>query len=281
MTAWCSLDLLWLQKRVMSTSRTENNKASKGMSIFEKYAKIHSPNSSSSFWLYVFGCDASVNEPEAAGRDTGDRGAGNQKQPMYELLQRYGLWAVFFGTMIEGDLTLLFAGVLVRAGVFSLEEAFLVGTAGGFVGDSLSYLIGARFRARTQSLRYYLRAQPRIERLMRKFGVLSLFIVKYVYGLRTTSAIFWGLAHFGYLKFAFLTLLSCAVWVGVLTGLGFSFAAGIERLIGDLHRIQIILLIVVVIIATVYIIGRLEKRVIEKDKLNQQENKDDTTSEKD
>ncbi|HKG21307.1 MAG TPA: hypothetical protein VKC34_05360, partial [Blastocatellia bacterium] len=63
---------------------------------------------------------------------------------MYELLERYGLWAVFFGTMIEGDLTLLFAGVLSRAGVFSFTEALLVGTAGGVVGDSISYLIGAR-----------------------------------------------------------------------------------------------------------------------------------------
>ena len=53
---------------------------------------------------------------------------------MYELLQRYGLWAVFFGTMIEGDLTLLLAGVLARAGVFSFWEAMLVGTAGGGVG---------------------------------------------------------------------------------------------------------------------------------------------------
>jgi len=185
---------------------------------------------------------------------------------MYELLQRYGLWAVFFGTMIEGDLTLLFAGVLSRAGLFSFEEAFLVGTAGGFVGDSLSYMIGARFRGRARTWHFFVRARPRIERLMRRFGVLSVFIVKYVYGLRTTSAIFYGLAHFGFLKFGFLTLASCAVWVGMLTGLGFTFATGIEKLVGDLKRIQIILLVVVIIVATVYIISRFERRVIEEKK---------------
>jgi membrane protein DedA with SNARE-associated domain len=111
-----------------------------------------------------------------------------------------------------------------------------------------------------------MRARPRIEKLMRRFGVLSVFIVKYVYGLRTASAIFWGLAHFGYLKFALLTLVSCVVWVGVLVGLGFTFATGIEQLIGDLHRIQIILLIGFVILAIVYIIRRFERRVIEEDK---------------
>lgn len=185
---------------------------------------------------------------------------------MYELLKTYGLWAVFFGTMIEGDLTLLFAGVLARAGLFSFEEAFAVGLAGGFVGDSLSYLVGVRFRGRARSLGFFVRARPRIEKLMHRFGVLSVFIVKYVYGLRTASPIFWGLAHFGYIRFALLTLASCAAWVGVLVGLGFTFATGIEKLIGDLYRVQIILLVVVIIIATVYVITRFERRVIEEEK---------------
>ena len=185
---------------------------------------------------------------------------------MLELMRTYGLWAVFFGTMIEGDLTLLFAGVLARAGAFSFEEALLVGTAGGFAGDSLSYFIGARFRGRARTLRFFMRARPRIENLMRKFGVLSILIVKYVYGLRTASAIFWGLAHFGYLRFAVLTIVSCLVWVGVLAGLGFTFATGVQQLIGPLHRLQVILLIGFIILVAVYIITRFERRVIEEDK---------------
>ncbi|HYP29186.1 MAG TPA: DedA family protein [Blastocatellia bacterium] len=185
---------------------------------------------------------------------------------MYELLERYGLWAVFLGTMIEGDLTLLFAGVLARAGVFSFAEAMIVGTAGGVIGDSISYLIGARFRGQAYKLGFFLKAQPRIEKLTGRFGVLSVFIVKYVYGLRTASAVFWGLAQFGYLRFALLTLASCFSWVAVLAGLGFTFATGVENLIGDLHRIQIILLVVFVIVAIVYIISRFERRVIEEDK---------------
>lgn len=185
---------------------------------------------------------------------------------MEELLRTYGLWAVFFGAMIEGDLTLLLAGVLARAGVFSFSEALVVGTAGGFAGDSLSYFIGARFRNRARTLRFFLRARPRIENLMRRFGVFSILIVKYVYGLRTASAIFWGLAHFGYFRFALLTLGSCVVWVGVLAGLGYTFASGINELLGDLHRIQIVLLIAVIIVVVVYMITRFERRVIEEDK---------------
>jgi membrane protein DedA with SNARE-associated domain len=183
---------------------------------------------------------------------------------MEEIIKRYGLWAVFFGTMIEGDLTLLIAGVLARAGLFTFEEAFLVGTAGGFVGDSVTYWIGSRFRGKAQSLKFFVRAKPRIEMLMRHFGVLSVFIVKYVYGLRTASAMFWGLAHFGRVRFLILTILSCAAWVGILAGIGFTFATGIETLMGDLKRLQIILLVIIGIILLVYAIGKFERKVEEK-----------------
>ena len=182
---------------------------------------------------------------------------------MEELLRRYGLWAVFFGTMIEGDLTLLLSGVLARAGLFAFEDALLVGTAGGIVGDSISYLIGARFRNSVQGLKFFKKARPRLETLMRKFGVLSVFIVKYVWGLRTASAIFWGLAHFGFVRFFALTVLSCAVWVGVLAGIGFTFATGVEKVMGDLRRIQIALLIIIGIVLLVFLIGRFERKVIE------------------
>jgi len=185
---------------------------------------------------------------------------------MEEILRKYGLIAVFFGTMIEGDLTLLLSGVLARAGLFTFGETVLVGTAGGFVGDSISYFIGARFRAKARSLRFFARARPRVERLMKRFGFLSVFIVKYVYGVRTASAIFCGLAHFRFSRFAPLTLASCLVWVGVLAGLGFTFATGMEKLIGNLRHLQIALLLGLIIVGTIYAITRFERRVIEEDK---------------
>ncbi|MEW6207399.1 MAG: DedA family protein [Acidobacteriota bacterium] len=188
---------------------------------------------------------------------------------MEQLLRTYGVWAIFFGTMFEGDLTLLFAGVIARAGasagIFTIEEVLLWGTAGGFVGDSLSYLLGARFRGQAQKLKLFTRSRSRIEKLMDKFGVLSVFVVKYVWGLRTASAIFWGLARFGFVRFAWLTLASCFVWVAVLAGLGFTFATGVEKLIGDLQKVQIALLVCLVIIIVVYAITRYERRVIEED----------------
>lgn len=181
------------------------------------------------------------------------------------LLRQYGLWVVFFGTMIEGDLTLLFAGVLARSGLFSFQDALLVGTSGGVVGDLISYAIGRLFRNRARTLRFFIRAKPRIERLMRRFGGSTLFIVKYTYGLRTAMAVFCGLAHFGLHRFAPLTLLSCLVWVVLLSGAGYFFTSSISTIIGEIKNFEKFLLVAAVLLVAVLLIKhfRIGRRVIE------------------
>ncbi|MGH9766273.1 MAG: DedA family protein [Blastocatellia bacterium] len=161
-----------------------------------------------------------------------------------DLIREYGLWAVFFGVMIEGDLTLLFAGVLAHYGLFSFSEALLTSTLGGFIGDSISYLIGYTGKEKIKNSNFYQRAQPQLERMCARFGIYSVFLVKYVYGLRTASAIFFGFAHMRFLRrFGPLTLVSCAAWAMVLIGLGYFFSGAIGVIIGRVRRAGIVLLV--------------------------------------
>jgi membrane protein DedA with SNARE-associated domain len=180
-----------------------------------------------------------------------------------DLIREYGLWAVFLGVMIEGDLTLLFAGVLAHYGLFSFSEAFLVSTLGGVVGDSISYLIGHTGKERIKNSNFYRRAQPRLERLCARFGVYSIFLVKYVYGLRTASAVFWGFAHMRARRFLPLTLVSCAAWALILIGLGYTFSGAIEVVIGRVKRAGIILLVAfATALAVLLILYLIERYVI-------------------
>jgi membrane protein DedA with SNARE-associated domain len=164
-----------------------------------------------------------------------------------DLIKEYGLWAVFFGVMLEGDLTLLFAGVLAHYGLFSFGEALVCGTLGGFVGDSLSYLVGHTCKRRIRGSHFYLRTKPRLERLCARFGIYSVFLVKYIYGLRTGSAVFWGFADMPYRRFGPLALASCGTWVLVLVGIGHFFSGAIEILIPQVQQVGIILLIALLI----------------------------------
>src|SRR6266511_5200445 len=106
---------------------------------------------------------------------------------LYDFISRYGLYAVFILVMIEGDITLLLAGVLAHSRFFgqnSFGWVLLSGTLGGFFSDNAAYLVGRGFRKGVREIRFYRLAKPRIERLTNTFGPLSLFLSKYIYGLR-------------------------------------------------------------------------------------------------
>jgi membrane protein DedA with SNARE-associated domain len=63
-----------------------------------------------------------------------------------------------------------------------------------------------------------------------------------------------------------LTIASSAAWVFILVGVGFTFVTSLKKLIGHLCRIQIVLLLGLIIVGTIYVITRSERRVIEEDK---------------
>jgi len=177
------------------------------------------------------------------------------------LIGQYGLYAVFVLAMIEGDITLLLAGVLAHSHFFSeysFAKVLLWGTLGGVASDNAAYIAGRSFANRVRDLRFYQAAQPRIKKLTDTFGGLSIFLSKYIYGLRWASCIFHGVAHMPYARFFFLSLGSCFAWVFLLSGAGYFFSGAVMGIIGDFQRLGKILLVIVVVgIVGFYLAERL------------------------
>lgn len=179
---------------------------------------------------------------------------------LYDLLGRFGIYAVFLLVMIEGDITLLLAGVLAHSNFFgehSFLSVLLAGTLAGTLSDNIAYFIGRQFRKGVSNLRFYRAAQPRIERLTYNFGGLSIFLSKYIYGLRWASCIFYGVGRMPYLRFVILSLTSCFAWVLVLSGAGYFFSGAVIGLLGDFQRLGKVLLVIVIIgIVGFYLVER-------------------------
>ena len=190
---------------------------------------------------------------------------------LYELIGQYGLYAVFILVMIEGDITLLIAGVLAHShffGDYSFARLLFWGTLGGCVSDNIAYLCGRGFRKTVKEFRFYRAAKPRIERLTNKFGTSSIFLSKYIYGLRWASCVFYGVGRMPYLKFLLVSLASCFCWVFVLSGAGYFFSGAVMGLIGDFQRLGKVLLVIVVVgIIAFYVTERvwLSRKVEEAD----------------
>src|SRR5205823_10467008 len=190
------------------------------------------------------------------------------------LIEQYGLYAVFFLAMVEGDITLLLAGVLAHGAFFddySFAKVLLWGTLGGFASDNLAFAAGRVFGKTVRDFRFYRIAKPRIERLTDRFGTLSIFLSKYIYGLRWASCTFYGVGRMPYLRFLALSAGSCFAWVCLLSGVGYFFSSAVMGLIGDFRHVGKILLVIVIagvlvfyLIKRLYISKKVEEVVPEK-----------------
>lgn len=170
--------------------------------------------------------------------------------PLYEIIEQYGIYAVFALCTVEGDITLLLSGVLAHGGFFghySFLKVFLAGMAGGVVGDSFGYWVGRLFAKSISNFKYYQRAQPRIERLVDKFGGTAIIISKYIYGIRVAICISSGVGRMPFARFLFNDFISCSIWALVLAGTGYFFSGAVTSIIGDFQQIGLALFVIVVI----------------------------------
>src|SRR6186997_2788019 len=179
---------------------------------------------------------------------------------LYDLIFQYGLYAVLILVMIEGDITLLIAGVMAHSsffGEYSFARVLVWGTFGGCASDNLAYFAGRAFCEGVREVRFYRVAKPRLERLTNKFGVLSIFLSKYIYGLRWASCVFYGVGRMPYLRFLLVSFASCFLWVFILAGAGYFFSGAVMGLIGDFQRVGKVLLVIVLVgIAAFYLTER-------------------------
>ena len=154
------------------------------------------------------------------------------------LILRYGLAAVFVGAAVEGDLTLILAGVAAHLGYFSYPTALAASVLGGFLGDlswyGLGRLRGPQFRAG----RLYRRVGHRIEILARRLGAAELIASRFVYGTKAASMVFWGLHGMSLPRFLLVDAVGCVLGSLVFTGLGYAVSGSATVLLGRVRRVE-------------------------------------------
>jgi len=154
-----------------------------------------------------------------------------------ELITNYGLGAVFLGTLFEGDVTVILAGVVAHMGMVSFPTVLLVGFGAGVLRDCACYYLG-RSNPRARETRLYQHAAAAVERLSGRFGELELLFAPFVYGVRVASMIFWGVRGLSFPRFLALEMIGCALWVVTFSGVGYFLSDRAEDLIGDVKAVE-------------------------------------------
>jgi len=201
----------------------------------------------------------------------GLRSAPDMDLPFQQLIEQYGIYAVFLLCTVEGDITLLISGVMAHGaffGRYSFFQVLFFGTLGGVIGDCFGYMVGRGLHENARNYRFYQVAQPRVEKLIDKFGGSAIVISKYIYGIRVAMCVFYGVGKMPFFRFVWLSAVSCSLWVFVLSGAGYFFSGAITSVIGDYQRIGIALFFIVMVgVIIFYVIERfwLSERVEDAD----------------
>jgi membrane protein DedA with SNARE-associated domain len=178
-------------------------------------------------------------------------------EQLSELIEKFGIYAVFILSSVEGDMTLLVSGVMANAGFFGefgFWKVVAAGTLGGMAGDIVAYLVGRLAHEKAKQYRFYRAIRPRVERLIEKFGTAALILSKYIYGIRTGVCLFYGIAKMPFYRFVVLDAISCLLWVLVLAGSGYFFSGAVRTFFEDFGIA--LALILLVVIAFLYFVER-------------------------
>lgn len=157
---------------------------------------------------------------------------------MEELVRRYGLLAVFFGTAVEGDLGLILGGVAAHLGLMHPQAVGVAGALGGFAGDAAWFAVGRRSADALRRSAAYRRVGPTVERLVARFGPMQLLLARPVWGTRVASMLFWGTQRLAPGRFAALDLPACSVWAVLLVSLGYFSSLSLEALLGKVRHVE-------------------------------------------
>lgn len=172
---------------------------------------------------------------------------------MTSVIAHLGYLTVFIGTLLEGETFILMGGFLAHRGHLRLWPVIAVAALGAFCGDVLYFALGRRYgRAMLVRHRRAARLLPWLEKFMHHYHTLWIFAVRYLYGVRWLAASLAGSAGIAAPRFSALSLPACALWALVMGLAGYASGEAFERILGDIGRYEIYLLIVVVFAGLAY-----------------------------
>jgi membrane-associated protein len=174
----------------------------------------------------------------------------------------YGYWAIAVALLIEnagipvpGETVLLLASFLAFSEhELQLSWIILVGTVAATLGDNLGYAIGFRGgRPLLERYREWLHLRPasleRGDRLFARYGAVTVFFARFVFGLRILAGPLAGVLRMPWKKFLMFNFLGALLWVTMIASVGYLFGRHWERLVHDLKRFDIAVAILVLLAA--------------------------------
>ena len=174
----------------------------------------------------------------------------------------YGYWAVAVTLLLEnagvptpGETILLLASFLAYSQhELQLSWIIVVGTIAATLGDNLGfglgYYGGRPLVERYQSVfRIERNTLVRGENLFARFGAVTVFLARFVFGMRIITGPLAGLLRMPWRRFMVFNFLGAALWVTTISSAGYFFGQHWEWLQREIRRFDLGVAVVVLLAA--------------------------------
>jgi len=175
---------------------------------------------------------------------------------------QYGYWAVGGALLLEnagipvpGETILLLASFLAYSQHdLRLSWIIVVGTIFATLGDNLGFALGLYggrpLLGRYQSIfRIQKATLERGERLFARYGPVTVFFARFVFGMRIIAGPLAGVLRMPWKRFLAFNFMGAAVWVSVISCVGYFFGRHWERLEREMKRFDLGVALVVLLVA--------------------------------
>ena len=153
-------------------------------------------------------------------------------ETIHHLIEQYGALGVGLGGAIEGEGAVVVGGAMAREGLINPWSAALAAFIGAWLSCQLFFLVGRS--QRDHRLVHRLTEKPLFARALRmidRHPRLFCFGFRFIYGFRVIGPIAISMSHVRARDFAWLQLLSAAIWGPGLVLLGYSFGKVIVEVV--------------------------------------------------
>jgi membrane protein DedA with SNARE-associated domain len=173
-----------------------------------------------------------------------------------------GYAALFIGTLLEGETIVFLAGLAAHHGYLSFPVVVLVSVTGGFLSDQILFYVGRRYGERVFARFPGVAARvPRVQALLRRWDVLAILLVRFLYGLRIAAPIVIGSCGIAPWRLALFDFIGAVLWAFVVAGLGYFAGQAVQYWIARLDLSVVLALMSAALLAgTAWNIARARRR---------------------
>ncbi len=160
-------------------------------------------------------------------------------------------WAyvlLFFGMIFEGEIVLIFAGILTHLGALDLWPSILIAFSGVVIKSFFGYYIGHILNKKFPDSKMFKYLNKKVMNYLPHFferPFWSIFMSKFIVGINNFTIIFAGYSKLKFKTYLKAEFMSNVIWLSAVVSLGYFFSFAALSITKEIKRFTILIILFV------------------------------------